>query len=619
MIIKSLRAENVLKYTRLELAEIPANGIIAISGPNESGKSTIGETLCFALFGRTFSLAGNEMDKMIRWGAAHCNVACDFLVGDRAYRLNRYLDKEGNHSARLSRDGEEEPFAKGVEAVEEAMFDLLGFEYDEFIESFYLAQREITKPHPHSYAVKIMAGLASVEFVLSELDREIAADRTVVEEKTAEQARVHAEIAVLAVDPDHLGRLEEERNRLLVGEEAGRNQMSELKKSLAAYQEAIPKIRKGAGQQSTAVFLQLVSLALAGLAGGGWWLLSGKAGSGGLVDLLMTLFSGWEGHALHALYAAGGALGLFLIFHLRYWVSRLRVRVLRRRGQTLASDLDRLMVHARQPELRTLLEEDALAEPSEEHPRVDFNETACLNLRGEVSGCRASADRAGSVAGDASAWLRYVVNAQRRKAAGVERLIEKEKANRARLKELEGALPLLGKVLAGHQDRIQLRSEARELLVGAGRHMSKRFNMDLRDLAGRTLPLFTEGRYDHLQIDDQLNVRVFSSEKRDYMDLEEISSGTQRQIMLAVRLALAQQMVKRAVVGRQFAFLDEPFAFFDQERTRGSLKVLRNLSDDISQIWVVAQEFPVGVEFDLEIHCARENTALDGVKPVAPD
>ena len=80
------------------------------------------------------------------------------------------------------------------------------------------------------------------------------------------------------------------------------------------------------------------------------------------------------------------------------------------------------------------------------------------------------------------------------------------------------------------------------------------------------------------------------------MDLEEISSGTQRQIMLAVRLALAQELVNSTQGGRQFIFLDEPFAFFDQERTRSALKVLPDLSNEISQVWIVAQEFPDGKE-----------------------
>ncbi len=62
MIINRLKAENVLKYARLELDPIPAAGLIAIIGDNESGKSSIGESICFALFGRTFSLDTGDLE-----------------------------------------------------------------------------------------------------------------------------------------------------------------------------------------------------------------------------------------------------------------------------------------------------------------------------------------------------------------------------------------------------------------------------------------------------------------------------------------------------------------------------------------------------------------------------
>ena len=127
------------------------------------------------------------------------------------------------------------------------------------------------------------------------------------------------------------------------------------------------------------------------------------------------------------------------------------------------------------------------------------------------------------------------------------------------------------------------------------------------------MPLFTDGRYEHLQIDDGLKVRVFSSEKRDFMDLEEVSSGTQRQIMLALRLALSKKLLSRTVKGKQFAFLDEPFAFFDQERTRRALQALADLGDDISQVWIVSQDFPENceVEFDTKVYCDRNSNTLE--------
>ena len=94
------------------------------------------------------------------------------------------------------------------------------------------------------------------------------------------------------------------------------------------------------------------------------------------------------------------------------------------------------------------------------------------------------------------------------------------------------------------------------------------------------------------------------------MDLEEISSGTQRQIMLALRLALAQALNQRTEGGRQFIFLDEPFAFFDQERTRNTLRALPKLDERLSQIWIVAQDFPTGEAFDLSLACDRARADL---------
>jgi exonuclease SbcC len=177
--------------------------------------------------------------------------------------------------------------------------------------------------------------------------------------------------------------------------------------------------------------------------------------------------------------------------------------------------------------------------------------------------------------------------------------------------------------VAEHEGRIAVREAAQGLLRGAAQQMSHRFNRDVRNLVSKTLPLFTDGRYEHLQIDADLNVRVFSADKRDFMGLDEISSGTQRQIMLALRLALSQQLLERTGKDRQFVFLDEPFAFFDAARTRRALAELPGLSERIPQIFIVAQSFPheLAGGFTLHLECARDKDVLEaaprGQAPVA--
>ena len=87
MIIKRVRAENVLKYASLSI-DLAEHGLIAISGKNESGKSSIGESICFALFGRTFSLEPKDLDKVIRWGAS--GTCSSFHSKSLAYRSWAY-------------------------------------------------------------------------------------------------------------------------------------------------------------------------------------------------------------------------------------------------------------------------------------------------------------------------------------------------------------------------------------------------------------------------------------------------------------------------------------------------------------------------------------------------
>ena len=68
--------------------------------------------------------------------------------------------------------------------------------------------------------------------------------------------------------------------------------------------------------------------------------------------------------------------------------------------------------------------------------------------------------------------------------------------------------------------------------------------------------------------------------------------------------------MSRAATGRQFIFLDEPFAFFDQERTANALRVFPDLSDELTQCWIVAQQFPPDQRFALAIGCDRDQEEL---------
>jgi exonuclease SbcC len=239
---------------------------------------------------------------------------------------------------------------------------------------------------------------------------------------------------------------------------------------------------------------------------------------------------------------------------------------------------------------------------------LEGDEVAVLCQR--IATLEAEADEVDDALGRELEWMRNGLEYCGEQQEQLQRDLEEERERLQQAERLREQKQGLERHLAEHQLQVDLRERAMELLLGATGHVSHRFNRDLQELVGKTLPLFTEGRYEHLQIDEDLTVRAFSNEKRDFINLEEISSGTQRQIMLAVRLALSQELVNRTGIGRQFLFLDEPFAFFDQERTQSALNVLPKLSEQITQIWIAAQQFPQEPSFKFTIPCDREQQSL---------
>lgn len=628
MIITRIRGSNILKYDKLDLT-LPEQGLIAISGQNESGKSSIGEAVCFALFGRTFSIEPANVEKVVRWGENHCAVTLDFKINSQAYQLARFLDRDGNHSAKLNLAGVDEPIVRGVTQVDEKLVELLGYEYEQFVESFYLAQREITTPHPHSQAVKIMAGIEPLERVVAEIENEIGERNDLLEDVQAECDSVDREIDELGIHPGYLQSLENDRIETVQQADHVRVLQDEMGQGLDIYCANTRSIYKNLSARSRASFFRFIFFVLAVAGGAAWWLLTEGADlpqSAQLRELLDQNLPQWQQvEMIWIAYGAAASAALFLLMWMRVAGKSSGIRRMRAEAGQLAETLARsrkVDIEFEEPVAEAAPAESEEDEDAEAESEVEEVVVDALPVRPEneeleaiqpnVANGEATSRQVRDYAEREMAWLSYVGELL---VAETQHLDEAIMDEEARLKESENLQDIHASMLEKRNEvegRIALRRHALELLHGAVSHLSNNFNRDIKDLVARLLPLFTDNRYEHLQIDEDLNVRVFSSEKRDFMVLEEVSSGTQRQIMLALRLALSQKLLSRTVTGRQFAFLDEPFAFFDEERTRRALTALANLGQDVSQVWIVAQTFPEDsvVQFKASLKCERGQSEL---------
>ncbi len=141
MLIRSIRAENFMRFENLALRRLPERGLIGIEGPNESGKTTIGDAILFALFGKTPKNDELPVSRLIRWNADRMFVELEFVVGDgRELLLYREIDKYGTNYVKLLESESRREIAAGHVNVKRALSRVLRFDSLDFLGAFYLGQ-----------------------------------------------------------------------------------------------------------------------------------------------------------------------------------------------------------------------------------------------------------------------------------------------------------------------------------------------------------------------------------------------------------------------------------------------------------------------------------------------
>ncbi|MEF8794263.1 ATP-binding protein [Thiohalorhabdus sp.] len=657
MVITRLAADNFLKFRRLELDGLPSQGLIGVTGPNESGKSSIGEALCFGLFGRTFALGPEAPDKLLHWEERQCQVTLDFEGGDgRSYRVSRTLDADGGQGASLTLL--EDPgvsLAKGVDQVGNAIPGICGFSFDEFLESFYFAQRDLVHAHPRSEAVQSMAGVTPL--VAAEKDLEKA-----TETQKAQQSRVRGdleetrerldELQVEEGTLDRLQGLEKDRQTLAYDIDEAANAMDGAdewyRRKRQAYDQA-RRLRLFLGP--TAAVILLAGAA----AGAGWALLTYWPDHPYADRLLLELeaipqwghfesYLPWLGPGIAALGVVIGIAGNAFARRsrrLKRAASTLGKRVVRAReklipdAESLSHRLDEFIAataldeHTRPQEPAEADPETSISsaqdEPSEEEA-VETTPGADLlyRLPGDLAylGNRITDFRADPVrVGETVSALHDVLVRAQNELEGhrqhLEQRIEDERGRRAEADRLQVAIESSEGELAAIERELAVKNLAGELLTETARKLSNQFNQEVRELTKKALPVLTDGRYQQLRLGEGLEAEVFSPEKGDFLDFDELSSGTRRQILLALRLALSKELARLSGNQTNFLFLDEPFAFFDRERVVATVNGLPQVAEELSQLWLSAQELPEPATVDREVPCLAQSDQLVQTSPAS--
>ncbi len=144
-----LRQLETRDFKHLDLAITFPQGILAISGPNESGKSSIFEAILFALFGRTHKAPMGQKDRLINYDAEKLFVRLSFDIEGTLFRITRQIHRKRPSQAQLhkiSSSGEAKLLATGVKNVDKEVAGLLnGITLSDLLASNIVLQKDLDR------------------------------------------------------------------------------------------------------------------------------------------------------------------------------------------------------------------------------------------------------------------------------------------------------------------------------------------------------------------------------------------------------------------------------------------------------------------------------------------
>lgn len=615
MIITALSADNFRKYQHLQLENLPERGLIALTGGNESGKSSIGDMIQFGLFGCTEQVAAEEATKLIHWGAKQANVALRLQHRGHEYRLTRSIDTEGNVAATLFSTEEEVTLGDTPETVERQLKALLGYHYGAFSTAFYWGQHNSNGKQSDGDNLRAIAGLKEHAILSNQLEREQHERLAALNVMEGRYQHTLSSIDTLHLDNGQLPRL-----NAIVADLEGRQQQltlmaQRLDKESFAYPAnlaafaTVDQRSRAIGRWTKIVLVVFLFALLAGL-----FLLFTPEWGKSLLGNLSNGLPDTLGRGAIRLASLAALVGALLLMY-GWYVEVRHLRPLQTQASSLATALENSYQACTQPVSRQLHTDsvDYLVEKHLDLPETSTTHPDMASIPGWIHTTRRYKTKALYVHSAVDTLNVGLTNRHNELEKHLE-TVKAEILTANQQLEHQAQLRALATEQAQtleHERRQQVViSTAIDLLKRDASHSIERFNQLVKMHCPELLQRFTQSHYKSLEISPDFSLKVLSEEKGDYLDFNEISIGTQRQIALAMRIALANALADATKTDKQLLFLDEPFAFFDPERSSNTLHSLVETSKGvISQIWLAAQTKPEGVPLAQHIHCQQgENT-----------
>lgn len=151
-----LKALNFMRFQRMDL-QFNDDGLYCIEGANESGKSTIGHLIFFALCG--VGSRGEKAENLINWEQSQMKVKITFKHGNSTYQILRQIDRDGSNFSKCAKGSK--VMAQGNTPIQDFLTCELGYRPTDLHRSFITTHRIIQElvHHPSVDHLDYMIGL----------------------------------------------------------------------------------------------------------------------------------------------------------------------------------------------------------------------------------------------------------------------------------------------------------------------------------------------------------------------------------------------------------------------------------------------------------------------------
>lgn len=227
-----LEMEGFGAFARRTEIDFTESDVFALTGPTGSGKSTVIDAMCFALYGSVPRYAANAVAPVISLGHQQAKVGFEFLVAGIPYKVARVVRRTGattasTQEARL--ESGDDVLAGTADEVTAAIEEIIGLGFGHFTTCVALPQGEFArflreKPSERQDLLIKLLGLGLFERVA----------------QLAQHRQVRAESTVAASDA-HLARLATVNDGSLREAE---NHLADLERLLKTVDQSLPRLQK---------------------------------------------------------------------------------------------------------------------------------------------------------------------------------------------------------------------------------------------------------------------------------------------------------------------------------------------------------------------------------------